>query len=240
LLRRLWPIGLLILTLLTSCGKGSPAGPAVPKQPSDPRTAATATIPSALPSPIPAVVVAAATGGPAGAPSTVAGASATSGPNSYVVKSGDTLGAIAAKLGVSLADLQSANPDIQAADLHIGQQLNVPAAQAAAPQSSATPAINAAATPAPSASTIATSGILPTRTPAAVAATPRSAATSSITGPQTYTVKSGDTGCKIASAHQVSLQELAEANGTSISGLASLKVGQQLKIPAATGSPPGC
>ena len=238
MLRRLAPFGLLILALLTACGKGAAPTQAVPKQPSDPRSAATATIPPALPSPIPAVPVAIGTSGPGGAASNSAGVSATSGPSSYSVKSGDTLGAIASKLGVSLTALEGANPDVNPAALSIGQQLNVPAP---ATQAANPPAGGSATTPAAGA-TITTPGILGTRTPTALASAraAASAARTSVTGPQTYTVKSGDTACKIATAHQVSLQELSEANGTSISGLAALKIGQQLKIPAATGSLPGC
>ena len=238
MLPRLAPFGLALLIAVSACGKGGAPTSPIPKQVSDPRTAATATIPSALPSPIPAVPVAVGTSGPTGASTSSASVGATSVPNSYVVKSGDTLGAIASKLGVSLSALQGANPDVQAADLHIGQELNVPAAPQAATSPSAGSTI---ATPA-AGSTITTPGVLATRTPAATAsarAVPSSAG-NSVTGPQTYTVKSGDTACKIAAAHQVSLQELSEANGTSTSGLTALKIGQKLKIPAASGSPPGC
>jgi len=44
----------------------------------------------------------------------------------YVVKTGDSFSAIAAKQGVDAAALQEANPDVDASALHPGQKLKLP------------------------------------------------------------------------------------------------------------------
>jgi LysM repeat protein len=45
---------------------------------------------------------------------------------SYTVKSGDSFSVIAAKVGVDVAALQDANPDVDASALHPGQKLKLP------------------------------------------------------------------------------------------------------------------
>ena len=59
-------------------------------------------------------------------------------------------------------------------------------------------------------------------------------------GGGTYTVQAGDTGCSIARSQGVSLSAHAQANNTSIDGLANLRVGQTLQVPRSTGESPGC
>lgn len=57
------------------------------------------------------------------------GAAAAGGPaeeGTYVIKSGDTLAKIAAQSGVSLADIQAANPGVDPRKLHVGQKIVVP------------------------------------------------------------------------------------------------------------------
>jgi len=150
-------------------------------------------------------------------------------PAVYDVKSGDTLAGIASQLGVSLSDLESYNPDVSPSALKIGQELKVP------PQpSTPTPTPSPGRTPTP-VSAITVRPSTPTTGGAPAATAP--AATGSA---QSYTVQTGDTACKIAASFKVSLQELAEANGTSAAALATLRPGQQLKVPAPTGSPQGC
>lgn len=48
------------------------------------------------------------------------------GPGEYVVKGGDTGAKIARANGVSLADLQSVNPDVNWTKLHVGQKVKLP------------------------------------------------------------------------------------------------------------------
>ncbi|MDE3084096.1 MAG: LysM peptidoglycan-binding domain-containing protein, partial [Verrucomicrobiota bacterium] len=56
-----------------------------------------------------------------GAPGTVTAEGA------YIVKSGDSLAKIARANGVSLADLEAANPGVDPKRLKIGQKINLPA-----------------------------------------------------------------------------------------------------------------
>lgn len=230
-MRRLVALSLAgVLIVFVACGSGSKSnGPGSPRQPTDPKTVPTATIPAALPSPIVAATVSdagLATGG------------ATTTPSAYTVKSGDTLAAIASQLGVPLSALESYNNGVNPSSLKIGQELRIPPAAASA-TASATPAAGRTATPGAGASATAT-GTRGAASSTSVAATGTATATAAAGSGQTYTVKAGDTGCKLAGTFQVSLQELAEANGTTTSGLTNLKVGQQIKVPPPTGSPRGC
>ncbi|MGI8552355.1 MAG: LysM peptidoglycan-binding domain-containing protein [Dehalococcoidia bacterium] len=237
-MQRTLPLIFFTMAILTACGSGAKSNQAgLSSQPVDPRMVPSATIPAALPSPIPAGPVSTVFAG-------AVGTAASS--NTYVVKSGDTLATIASRLGFSVSDLTSANGGINPSSLRVGQELKLPAASA--------PTASATATGTPGISTTVRAGSSPTagpltaRTtisgtafpPSAAVPTSGPSASGGITGPQSYTVRSGDTGCKIAASFHVSLQELSEANGTNTAGLSALKVGQQLKIPAATGSPRGC
>lgn len=242
-LRTLLLVSLATL-LVTACSSGASNQPSsVENQPVDPRTAPTATLPAVLSSPV-----------PAGATGT---ATVSNLPASYTVKSGDTLSAIAAKYGVSLQDLLSYNSGVSANSIRIGQELQIPPANSATPLANPTGTPGAGASPsatrAPATRTIASSLASSTPRPSATLSsatrTPvaRSSATAaatraatSATAGQNYTVKSGDTACGIASNAHVSLQALAQANGTTVSALASLKVGQQLKIPASSGAAASC
>ena len=51
--------------------------------------------------------------------------SASSEPKTYTVKPGDTLGMIAERTGVSIAELQELNPDIDPQSLTVGQRINL-------------------------------------------------------------------------------------------------------------------
>jgi LysM repeat protein len=52
---------------------------------------------------------------------------AVAGPDEYVIKSGDSLAKVARSRGVSLGDLQSVNPGLNAKDLKVGQKIKLPA-----------------------------------------------------------------------------------------------------------------
>jgi LysM repeat protein len=212
------------LFALAACGTGSKTiGGSSPQQPTDPRSVPTATLPSVLPSVIPAGTV--ISGGAAGSP--------TGNPSVYIVKPGDTMAAIAAQFGLTLAVLQAANPGVDPNSLKVGQELTIPA-----PTTTPTPRATAGATA--TAGRTATAGTGTASASATTPAGPRTATAGAATTPRSYTVQAGDTACKIATNFQISLRELAEANGLTAAGLASLQVGQQLKIPPSTGSPPGC
>lgn len=206
--RWLSALGLLAVLLITACSRGNGTIPA-PNQAIGPSNAPTSTIPAVLSSPIAAVPVSLTSG-----TATAQAGGSTGQSNYYIVKQGDTLSAIAQKLGISLQQLEASNNGVNSADLHIGQKLNFPQAASSTPTAQAT---------GPAATTTAST-----------------ASAGGVGRASTYKVRSGDTACKIAAAHQVSIQELAQANGTGISGLTQLKIGQTLSIPPATGSPPGC
>ena len=54
-----------------------------------------------------------------------AGTTTTSGARTYTVQVGDTLGSIAAKTGVSLATIQSLNPDVDPHAMVAGQKIKL-------------------------------------------------------------------------------------------------------------------
>jgi LysM repeat protein len=54
-----------------------------------------------------------------------AGTTTTSGSSTYTVQVGDTLGSIAAKTGVSLATIQSLNPDVDPHAMVAGQKIKL-------------------------------------------------------------------------------------------------------------------
>ena len=92
----------------------------------------------------------------------------SSGPTTYTVQQGEWFYEVARKFGVSVAQLQAANPGVNPNFLYPGQVLNIPGSGAAAPTSIPSGAM----TPTPS------SGVMPTP---------------GTGGSQTYTVLSGDT-----------------------------------------------
>ncbi|HEV7148093.1 MAG TPA: LysM peptidoglycan-binding domain-containing protein [Pedococcus sp.] len=176
----------------------------------------------------------------------------------YVVRSGDTLTAIAQHHGVTLAALLKANRLSAWAILQIGQKLHIPGT--AAP---ARPAAShrAPARPAP-APVISTYRVRPGDTLDAIAArtktplsslfawnhlssnsiiypgqaitvrgvaTPRAASTARIPVTTVYAVRAGDTLSAIAAHHGVTLAALLKANRIAVSAV--LQIGEKLRIP---------
>lgn len=119
----------------------------------------------------------------------------------YTVKSGDTLGAIAARHGVSLSSVLTANGLSMTSIIHPGQKIKLSG-------SSATPA----PAPAPKATT-----------PKPSAPKPAASASGA-----TYVVKPGDTLGAIAARHNVSLGSILSANGLSMSSI--IHPGQKIKL----------
>ena len=136
-------------------------------------------------------------------------ANSSLGSDTYVVESGDTAADIAERFGVTLEELADANDATieELRFLEVGQVLKIP--------SRAT----AGATPPPR-------------------ATPRTRETPEPEADmQTYVVEDGDSASGIADRFGVTLEELAEANDTTIEGLRNLEVGQVLKIPPPSRTP---
>lgn len=146
---------------------------------------------------------------PAVAPA--ASAAPATGGGSYTVKSGDTLGAIAARHNVSLSDIFSWNGLNMRSVIYPGQKVKVRAGEAAAP---AAPALQPASAPA---------------APAAPA--PASPAPAAPTG--SYTIKAGDTLSAIASRHGVRLSDILAANQLKMTTV--IFPGNKLVIPGASG-----
>lgn len=136
-------------------------------------------------------------------------AAAPAGGATYTVKPGDTLGAIAARHNVGLADVFSWNNLNMRSVIYPGQKIKVGAGDAA---------------PAPAAAPV-SSGLASTSAPAAPAA-PASGS---------YTVKAGDTLSAIASRHGVKLSELLSANRLGMTSV--IYPGNKLAIPGANGQP---
>lgn len=148
----------------------------------------------------------------------------TAGTRTYVVRAGDTLRLIAERLNVSVDALLRFN-DLSSADgdrLAVGQELFVPAADAAGAVIATPHPVRPAATP--------TSPPRPTQRPVAPTLPPSSEA-------RAYFVEAGDTLRSIADQFGISVERLLEFNGLTGTQGDRLSVGQRLFIPAAAAPP---
>jgi len=187
----------LASAVAAACGGGSSGGKAP-----DSSKIATATLPATLPAPR---IIS-------------SGAVQPGGGASYTVKEGDTLAGIAARFGVSLADLQDANPNIDASKLSIGQTVKLPAtsdaagaASTPAPAPTKEPATSAAATATEPPATAAAAPATAAAAPATATPAPAETSTPASLG-QTYVVQDGDIPVKIAEKFGVTVEELLAAN----------------------------
>ncbi|MCB5294197.1 Muramidase-2 [Arthrobacter sp. SO3] len=124
------------------------------------------------------------------APAAAAPTAAAAAGSVYTVKSGDTLGAIAARLGVKLSEVFGWNGLNLGSIIYPGQQIKIGGGTAA-------PAPSAPAAPAP---------VAPASTPAAPAS-------------GSYTIKSGDTLSGIAARNGVKLADVLSANRLTMSSI---------------------
>ncbi|MDT0196314.1 LysM peptidoglycan-binding domain-containing protein [Arthrobacter sp. AB6] len=154
---------------------------------------------------------AAAPAAPAPAPAAPAAASGAT----YTVKAGDTLGAIAARHNVGLADVFAWNNLNMRSIIYPGQKIKVGGGEAAAAPAAAPASAGLASTSAPAAPV-----------PAAPAPAPASGS---------YTVKAGDTLSAIATRHGVKLSELLSANRLSMTSV--IYPGNKLAIPGGSAQP---
>lgn len=143
------------------------------------------------------------------APATAAPATAApAGAATYTVRAGDTLSGIAAKHGVSLANILGWNQLSATKIIYPGQHIKV----------SSQPG-GTAPTPAPAAPTAPAPVLVPAAAPAAPSPAPTAAS---------YTVRAGDTLSGIAARHGVSLSDLLAWN--QLSATKMIHPGQQLKL----------
>ncbi|MDI3194850.1 LysM peptidoglycan-binding domain-containing protein [Pseudarthrobacter sp. AL07] len=152
---------------------------------------------------------------PAPAPAAPNAAAPANAGGSYTVKSGDTLGAIAARHNVSLSDVFSWNGLNMRSIIYPGQKINVGAGETAAVQPASAPAAPAAA-------------VQPTSAPAAPAPVAPAPGGS-------YTIKAGDTLSAIASRHGVKLSDILAANKLTMTTV--IYPGNKLVIPGASIQP---
>jgi len=193
---------ILLPVALLAFACGGSGGPATQ---SDTAKVPTATLPANLPDPL-----------------IVEGTPARPGSSkdTYVVQSGDSLYAIADKLGTTVDELMSLN-NLDSTELAVGQALKIPQTGAAEVTPTESPAsTEVASTPTPKGAT---------ETPRPTSQTP----TPSASGQQ-YTVQSGDNANDIALRFGITVEELAAANHTTVDALRGLQVGDVLIIPPAT------
>lgn len=207
---------LIAVALLGACRGGEP-----PEQSDriDPRRVPTQALPDTLPDPI-------IVSGPGGRGTPTPAVAL----ETYQVRSGDTLAAIAARFNTTVEELVKLNDLRDPGRLEVGQMLRVPRQGTATPPAAAglppgaTPGTTVTATPRPGTPT-------PTPTPAAGGLRTATPTTAAPGGFQTYEVQAGDTAAGIAARFGITLQELAAANNTTVADLNNLRVGQQLRIP---------
>lgn len=152
--------------------------------------------------PVPVLPPAATTTSSGGSsPTAVDTAPVSAGPGGdYKVAKGDIGASIARKHGVSVKALVAANPSVNWSKLKVGQTIQIPAGG------------STAGSPAP----------VPATTDTGVGGAP------STGSKQTYIVKAGDTGTKIAAKHGVKWAEIRRASGLKSD---TLRAGQKLTIP---------
>ena len=150
-------------------------------------------------------------------PIIVAGGVNASTETVYLVEAGDTLLAIAARFGSTVDAILEANDLSDASLLAIGQQLRIPGSDAGGAVQDGTAPVPAADDAASADGAAGTDGV----------GTGNAAAADG----DVYIVEPGDTAFDIALRFDVSLQELAAANGLSEDELANLHAGDELFLP---------
>lgn len=142
----------------------------------------------------------------------------------YTIVSGDTMGKIAARFGVSTQSLLTANGLGWNSIIYPGQKVSIPGAPAPAAVAPATPAPTPAPAPVTPPTSSAPPGAPPVSAPVAPPVTPPVVVSNG-----SYVIKAGDTVTSIANRHGVSVQSILNANGLSWSSM--IYAGRTLAIP---------
>lgn len=169
--------------------------------------------------------------------------------NIYVIQAGDTLDALARRLGIPWQRIADYNGITDPTLLQVGQVVEIPgrATEPAAVTTEAAPAPDPAATPAPppvDAPADAAAAPPPAETApveaapaeAAPAPAPVPAAPAPAVKPTTHTVRAGESLASIAPRYGLAWQDLAAMNG--LDGRAILQVGQVLRLTGAAPAAP--
>lgn len=146
-----------------------------------------------------------------GAPPSVAAQSVT-----YIVEAGDSLSAIAEQFETTVQAILDENGLTDATFIFTGQELSIPAPDSVAVVSGSTDDGESADTDDGGSDTSTTNGAAP---PAQVP------------GTETYVVQPGDTALGIAFEFNVTLEDLAAANGVTVADLTNINAGDELLIP---------
>jgi murein DD-endopeptidase MepM/ murein hydrolase activator NlpD len=157
-----------------------------------------------------------------------------------VARKGDTVGSVAARVGLPAAELASFNALQPGDSLREGEVLALPSRVAGAPAAAGGVIGSGAAAGSVDVSTIATTALdrVDSTAPAATAATPTAAKTiggASGMEPTRHRVARGETAFSIARSYNVSAKALADWNG--LDAELSVREGQYLLIPTPTGAP---
>jgi len=145
----------------------------------------------------------------------------------HTLVKGDTLYSLSRKYGVSVPELQKANPKLNPASLKIGQTIIITSAQpspASTPLPTPTPSLASTAAPIPSPSPSVSSSLNLTPTPS-----PTLIVTSIPQTPEFHIVSQGETLTRIAARYHLTLDELRNLNGLKNS---NLRINQQLRLRA--------
>ncbi|QNU67820.1 LysM peptidoglycan-binding domain-containing protein [Ruminiclostridium herbifermentans] len=177
--------------------------------------------------------------------------------NIYTVKSGDTLSAIANKLGTTVAELAKLNNIANVNKISVGQKLKIPSANNSSAETKVNNSVTYTTYTVKSGDTLSALAKKYGTTVAELAKLNNIANVNKISVGQklkvpsannsatetkvnnsttytTYTVKSGDTLIEIARRLSITLAELAELNN--ITNVNKISVGQKLKVPSANNS----
>jgi LysM repeat protein len=148
-------------------------------------------------------------------------------PVAYIVVAGDTLSGIAERYDTSVDAIMELNALTNPMLIFVGQELNIPEPESLV-SSSPSPDTESPSSESPSSES--PSSDSPNSD------SPSSDSPSSNPELKIYVVQPGDTALAIAFQFDISLEELAVANGTTVESLNNIDIGDELVIPSSMGA----